>query len=235
MGACTSTSKQGKEKNINSNTNHTDHSEFDNIFFHDMPEWEGDRFKGEGIKKMKGYRCEIPINELNKIREEFWLNKQKSGIIWKTIRQACVMDDIRAESIIKSIGLKPAAGCINELKDKSGNLFRIPNYCINDPYFEKIITIDDEKSQKIPEKISVNLYNLYLNKYYKVEIYDTFTGKDIKQLYCKLEDLNSAEYKIRLLFGGAEVADNHELYKHNVKNDYTIQILILKNEIISFN
>jgi hypothetical protein len=234
MGACTSTSKHGRETNI-INTNYTDNSELESVIFQDMPEWEGERFKGEGIKKMKGYKCDIPINELNKIREEFWICKQKSGIIWKTIRQACIMDDIRAESIIKSIGLKPLAGCINELRDKNGKIFRIPNFCINDPYFEKIIPIDDEKIQKIPEQIFVNLYNLYLNKYFKVEIYDTFTGKDIKQLYCKLENLDFEEYKIRLFFGGAEVADSHELYKHNVKNDYTIQILVIKNENVEKN
>lgn len=32
----------------------------------------GDRFKGEGIKKMKGYKCDMKIDELNKLREEFW-------------------------------------------------------------------------------------------------------------------------------------------------------------------
>jgi hypothetical protein len=40
--------------------------------FIEMPEWEGDRYKGVGIKRMKGYKCDIPINELNHVREEFW-------------------------------------------------------------------------------------------------------------------------------------------------------------------
>ena len=26
--------------------------------FKDMPEWEGERYKGEGLKRMKGYKCE---------------------------------------------------------------------------------------------------------------------------------------------------------------------------------
>jgi len=27
---------------------------------------------GEGIKRMKGYKCKLPLDELNKLREQFW-------------------------------------------------------------------------------------------------------------------------------------------------------------------
>jgi hypothetical protein len=27
---------------------------------------------GEGIKRMKGYICNLPIDELKKLRDEFW-------------------------------------------------------------------------------------------------------------------------------------------------------------------
>ena len=40
--------------------------------FPDMEEWEGERYKGIGIKKMKGYKCDLPIDKLNQKREEFW-------------------------------------------------------------------------------------------------------------------------------------------------------------------
>jgi hypothetical protein len=42
--------------------------------FFEMPEWEGERYRGVGIKRMKGYKCDIPINELNRLREDFWGN-----------------------------------------------------------------------------------------------------------------------------------------------------------------
>jgi hypothetical protein len=45
---------------------------YDAIVFPEMPEWDGDRFKGIGIKRMRGYKCDIPINELNSLREAFW-------------------------------------------------------------------------------------------------------------------------------------------------------------------
>jgi hypothetical protein len=69
--------------------------------FPDMEEWEGDRYTGEGVKRMKGYKCSLPINDLNKKREEFWSNnyslfkidtKLKTSQVWKYIKQACIMD-----------------------------------------------------------------------------------------------------------------------------------------------
>ena len=61
--------------------------------FKDMPEWEGDRFRGEGVKRMKGYKCEMQIDVLNQLREDFWASKIKEKMIWKHLRQACLMDD----------------------------------------------------------------------------------------------------------------------------------------------
>jgi hypothetical protein len=40
--------------------------------FKDMDEWEGEKYKGEGIKKMRAYKCDLNINDLSKLREEFW-------------------------------------------------------------------------------------------------------------------------------------------------------------------
>jgi hypothetical protein len=61
--------------------------------FRDMPEWEGERYRGEGIKRMKGYKFTKPINELNELREEFWENRIKQKLIWRHLRQACLMDE----------------------------------------------------------------------------------------------------------------------------------------------
>ena len=48
-------------------------TELDNVqeeCFNDMPE-VANKFIGLGIKKMKGYKCNLPIDKLNKKREEF--------------------------------------------------------------------------------------------------------------------------------------------------------------------
>jgi hypothetical protein len=61
--------------------------------FKDMLEYEGDKFRGEGVKKMKGYKFNRPIDDLYKLREEFWSSKPQTKTTWKYLRQACLMDD----------------------------------------------------------------------------------------------------------------------------------------------
>ena len=59
--------------------------------FPDMEEWEGERYKGVGIKKMKGYKCDLPINKLNEMREKFWTTKIEEDENWRIIQQICVL------------------------------------------------------------------------------------------------------------------------------------------------
>ena len=47
-----------------------DESEHEN--FEDMEEIDSDVNVGIGIKRMKGYSCNLKINELNNLREYFW-------------------------------------------------------------------------------------------------------------------------------------------------------------------
>ena len=65
--------------------------------FPDMKEWKGNRYTGIGIKKMKGYKCTLPIDKLNEKRNEFWSSKQSEDPVqrkmWRVINQACVYDE----------------------------------------------------------------------------------------------------------------------------------------------
>lgn len=42
--------------------------------FKNMDEWEGERYSGVGIKRLVGYKCDLPIDLLNSKREEYWSN-----------------------------------------------------------------------------------------------------------------------------------------------------------------
>ena len=103
--------------------------------FPDLEEWEGDRFKGIGIKKMKGYKCSLPIDKLNQKREEFWSIRNSHDNtnykIWRIINQACIYDEARARMLLDDYELKTLNGCINHIVDKKGNHYLVPNYCIN--------------------------------------------------------------------------------------------------------
>jgi hypothetical protein len=105
MGACNSTQKhREKAKNESSapctqNTESVqnpltknDISKQRNPNFFDFPEWEGERYSGVGIKRMKGYKCDLPIDELNNLRDEFWESKIKINTFWRNIRQGCILD-----------------------------------------------------------------------------------------------------------------------------------------------
>lgn len=40
-------------------------------------------------------------------------------------------------------------GCINYIVDSEGLEYHIPNWCINDPYYEKILSEVEEESKNI--------------------------------------------------------------------------------------
>lgn len=204
--------------------------------FEDMPEWEGERYRGQGIKKMKGYKCDIPIDELNKIREQFWRYKISKNSIWKQIKQAVYMDVERGANYLETIKLKTVRGCINELQDKNGKLFRIPNYCINDPYFEKLF--EDEADVSNPREgkiIKIKLFDFYNvdKNTYELEVDDNLTGRDLKLIFCRRVNLDEENIEdIRLFFGGGEIKDHHKLYKHNMKDEFTILVMVKNKSTI---
>ena len=147
MGNYCPLSKDRKSNNVNSRKIS---KKFEDEDFDDMEEIKEDIYIGIGIKKMKGYKCDLKINELNKLREHFWEVKtnhcNKNWVVWNTIKRAVEYDESRSSLLLKEYNIKPVNGCINHLVDSKGNYYKIPNYCINDPYFEKIIV--DENNVK---------------------------------------------------------------------------------------
>ena len=147
MGNYCPLSKDRKSNNVNSRKISKKFEEED---FDDMEEIKEDIYIGIGIKKMKGYKCDLKINELNELRGHFWEVKtnhcNKNWVVWNTIKRAVEYDESRSSLLLKEYNIKPVNGCINHLVDSKGNYYKIPNYCINDPYFEKIIV--DENNVK---------------------------------------------------------------------------------------
>ena len=194
--------------------------------FPDMEEWEGERYKGIGIKKMKGYKCNLPIDKLNLRREEFWgtrnAHNNSNYKIWRIINQACIYDEARARSLLDDYELKTYDGCINHIIDKKGNHYFIPNYCINDPYFEREYKINkniEEKNIKIKLFEPVGDINITLN------VNQTISGEELKKIYCKKIGITQNEYNIRLFFGGQEIKNKNFLYQYNIQKGFKIQVM----------
>ena len=192
----------------------------------DMEEWKGDKYTGIGIKRMKGYKCDLPIDQLNKKREEFWNNKVSHSNpnykTWRIINQACVYDEYRANILLEEYELSTYEGCINHIFDKNNFHYIIPNYCINDPYFEKEFQIKDNIEKK---NMKINIYEVSMNKNLEVEANNLMSGEDLKKLYCEKNNISSDEYNIRMFFAGNEILNNHYLYQYKIQNGYKIQVM----------
>ena len=195
--------------------------------FPDMPEWDGDRYTGIGLKKMKGYKCDLPIDKLNKKRDEFWDQKNsrdnENYKIWRIINQACVYDELRANMLLEEYGLTTESGCINHIIDSNGNHYHIPNYCINDPFFER----QYKKKKNVEEKkVKIKLFEPMSNINDEKSVSNTMTGKELKDLFKKEHNIGD-NFNLRLFFGGMEITDDHFLYQHNLKNGFKIQVMKL--------
>ena len=222
--------KENLEKKIGkiNNIDNPDSTLFDLSFeesvknFPDMPEIEPQIMKGYGIKQMPGYKCDLKIDQLNKKRDEFWSSKNKLNITkWKIIHQACIYDHINAEEFLFKNNIKTLNGCINMCLDEEGKLYRVPNFCINDPTFQ-LELLKNENSKK--EKINIILNDVSAQKRKNYNIYDTTTGKELIEMYCNEENIEKDKYTFKLIFGGGIIKDDETLFQHKVKNDYVIQI-----------
>ena len=83
-----------------------------------------------------------------------------------------------ANIVLQKYDIKCADGCINHLIDSNGNDYYIPNYCINDPYFEKELS-EEEKDDE--ETIEIFLFEVTKNINLKIRISNHRTGKELKQ------------------------------------------------------
>ena len=195
--------------------------------FPDMEEWEGERYKAIGIKKMKGYKCILPIDKLNQKREEFWENrnghKNLNYKMWRIINQACIYDEARARMLLDEYDLKTYEGCINHIIDKKGNHYIIPNYCINDPYFERQFKIENNFENK---NIKIKLFEpLNNNNSVVLNVTNSINGQELKKIYCEKIGISFDDYNLRLFFGGQEIKDNNFLYQYNLQKGFKIQVM----------
>ena len=193
--------------------------------FDDFPQWEGERYSGIGIKRMKGYICNLPIDELLNLREEFWSSKNyKNNHIWSKIREACLYDEYRSNICLEKNKLKTYDGCINHLIDENGIHYFIPNFCINEPYFEKDFAIKENYIQK---NINIILYETTLFVKVNICISNMSTGKELKEIFAKKESIDLKKRKLRMFFGGNEIKDEHLLAQHGLDDEFKIQVMII--------
>lgn len=196
-----------------------------NIIDNDMEELNNDIYSGFGIKKMKAYKCNLNLEELNEKREQFWKDKtnprNKNWTTWITIRQAIKYDEERASLLLEQYHISLINGCINHLIDEYGNRYKIPNYCINDPYFKRDISIDNTESKII----KIKFYSYGGKHPIILEVNTQWTAKKLKEEFIKMQKIDG-DKKIRLFVYGIEIKDDEFLYQHNLNQEKPIYVII---------
>ncbi len=136
------------------------------------------------------------------------------------------MDEVRCLHALEKAELTPVFGCLNILVDKKDKLYFIPNFCINEPFFEK--NFNKEKITKENEKIiKLILYETSLCVSDEFEVSNMISGKELKEIFAKKEGIDLKKRKLRMFFGGSEILDEHFLVQHNLNDGYKIQFMII--------
>ena len=192
--------------------------------FPDIEEWPGERYKGIGIKRMKGYKCDLPIDKLNEMREKFWSTKIEENENWRIIQQICVFDEERANMTLGRFNFEVAENCVNHIIGSHGEHYFVPNYCINDPYFEKEL-----KREDVPEKkIKLFLYDVSSDTTVEETFSNHDTGEKIKNKFIQEAKIKENEYKIRLFFSGSEIKNSDCIYQHGIEDNFKIQVMKIR-------
>lgn len=124
--------------------------------------------------------------------------------------------------MLEEYHLTTAEGCINHIIDTEGNHYFVPNYCINDPYFEKNLEAKDNVEEK---PLKLKLFEPSENINIEIETTNLITGEELKKKFRKKAKIPIKQFGFRLFFAGNEIKNEHFLYQHKLDNDYKIQVM----------
>lgn len=129
--------------------------------------------------------------------------------------------------ILEEYHLTTAEGCINHIIDEEGNHYHIPNYCINDPYFEKELKVDANVEERT---LRLKLFEVSENLNIEIETTNLATGKDLKKKFRKKAKIPLRQFSFRLFFAGNEIKNDQFLYQYKLDDDYKIQVMKIVKE-----
>ena len=228
MGEIPSRINNFRQRVVSKNTINDYYTNEINETFYDMEEIEGDIYVGNGIKRMKAYKCDLTIDELNKRKEKFWntvtdCNNNKNWKNWNIIRRAITYDEVRGSILLNEYDIKCKNGCIDHLIDKEGNEYKVPNYCINEPYFERELGKEDIKD----DINNIIFYGNYKGNIFNFDfkVSNKLTGKELKNIIKNNRELD-INTNIRLFEKGFEIKDEDYLYQHKLNNNSNVLLVI---------
>ena len=196
--------------------------------FKDMEETPKERYIGEGIMRIHNYKCPLPIDKLEILRQQFWLTRNQTDNNWKVLKECIGLDVTEAEKLLELNNMVCLQNSIQNTYNKfqPNYIYHLPNFIICDPVYEKEYTNYEQVYDSI-EDTNLNLKLYYVTKgiTYNVKIRNKDTGFDIIHKFIKLSKIDNRLYVIRVFFGGQEIEETHCVYYHQIKEGDTLQIL----------
>lgn len=103
-----------------------------------------------------------------------------------------------------------------------GTHYFVPNYCINDPYFEKKL----EKKDNFEEQtLKIVLFEISKNISVDLKVSNFITGAELKEKFREKAKIQEGKFKFRIFFSGSEIKDEHNLCQHKIQDGFKIQII----------
>ena len=200
--------------------------------FRDFEDTDDDTFIGAGVKRIHNYKCDLPYDKLDYLRQQFWLTRNQSDDNWLILKQCCQGDEIIAKQLLEANHLICIEGNISKCYSMAqpSFIYRVPNFCICDPLYE----IDYDQLEKNYDQINDDNINIIVNyngENYNFKIRTKCTGYDLKYKIRKRIGINSIMKEMTLLYKGSEIIDYHCLYFYNVEENATFN-LITRDKII---
>ena len=190
-----------------------------------FPEVKEDVYVGCGLRRMKAFKSTIPKDELKQRREAFWGTRVEGNEqVWQFLREICelpVNEDENIKPMLEANEITPLKNCINVTFDRGGEVYEIPNYCINEP-----ISFDlPETHMKKPEKKKISFHGRKGTEQFKIKTENYTKIENIRKNVGKKFDKEPS--KVRLFFRGKEMKDGNELWQYNVQDEDVIIIMCL--------
>ena len=188
-----------------------------------FPEVKDKTFVGKGLRRMKGYISIVPKEELEKRRIAFWGTRVEGDAqVWTFLKELCDLpegEEDNMKAMLEANEITPLKKCINVTYDKAGEVYEIPNYCINEPVKYDL----PESHIKKPEKKNVDFHIRKGIQQIKIKAFNTTSVEKVKSNIAKKLSLD--EKNIRLFFRGKEMRNGNELWAYNIEDDCVVILM----------
>lgn len=134
-----------------------------------FPEVKEEIYVGLGLRRMKAYKCPVTKEELKQRREAFWGTRIEGDAgVWQFLKELCelpVNEDENIRPMLEANEITPLKNCLNVTYDRGGEVYEIPNYCINEPYTYDL----PESHLKRPEKKKIAFHGRRGGEQFKIK------------------------------------------------------------------